>query len=211
MKTLKRWTASIATSFDWVISQVENHEALVNGAMREMQQAAAKAKGQLARVRRDGSAMRERLTELQKAQKLWEERAISIHESDRDKALECIRRKKRAETEITALERHIEEHGRIEKQLAQDMEAIHSRIAELKRKKNAFAARQYRAEAMQAGPSEDIGLITEIDEIFDRWDSKLAQCEPYESGADSFEEEFVQEEEQQDLQAELEELLGSNS
>lgn len=211
MKALKRWTTSIASSFDWVISQVENHETLVGSAIREMQHASAKAKMQLSRVRRDGSAMRDRLAELKEAESLWEERALSIHTDDQQKALECIRRKKRACREINAIETHIKEHSKLEKQLSSDLETIHSRISELKRKKNAFAARQYRAEAAQAGQREDIGLITEIDEIFDRWEGRLAQCESFETLPDSFEDDFIQEEEEQELKAELEALVNQLS
>ncbi len=207
MKALKRWTTSISSSFDWVISQVENHETLVGSAIREMQHASAKAKMQLNRVKKDGSAMRERLAELKEAEKLWQDRALSVHTSDPQKALECIRRKKRSEREIKAIEGHIKEHRKLEKQLSGDLETIHSRISELKRKKNAFAARQYRAEAAQAGQREDIGLITEIDEIFDRWEGRLAQCEAFESVPDGFEDDFLQEEEDQQLEAELEALI----
>lgn len=43
MNVFKRWTTSIASSFDYVINQVENHDALVTAAIREMQSSGAKA------------------------------------------------------------------------------------------------------------------------------------------------------------------------
>lgn len=209
MKTIKRWTSTISSSFDWLISQVENHEALVTTAIREMQQAATNANIQLAKVRRDGAVMRERLEQLKLADKQWEERAAAIFDEDSEKALECMRRKKRVCNEIQQLEAGIREHSALESQLSKDLHTIQTRIAELKRKKNALAAREYRAQAVHAGACEDIGIITELDDIFNRWESRISAFEMYQSPIDTFEEEFSREEEEQELQAELARVIAN--
>ena len=57
MKTLKRLSTTVVSSFDWMISQVENHESLVNAAISEIQEAGARATVQLKKVKHDGAAM----------------------------------------------------------------------------------------------------------------------------------------------------------
>lgn len=203
MKALKRWTTTVSSSFDWVISQVENHEALVSTAIREMQQASRKATVQLARVKQDGQAMRERVIKLNAAIVQWEQRAIATRETDPERAIECLKRKKRAEKELETLQVHIAEHAKLQTQLHQDLQTIGTKIDDLKRKKHAFAARQYRAQAAAAAQSEDIGIIGEIDDIFDRWDSKIVECETFEVRADDLEEDFIRSEEREELELEL--------
>lgn len=207
MRLIKRWTTSVAASFDSLISQVENHEALVTSAIREMQEAGAKAKVQLQRVRRDGERMQKRLGELREKSELWAERAVRVHETDKQGALECLRRRKAVHREIEYLERQVAEHVRLEKQLTADLGKIGERLDELQRKKNALSARQYRSEALQAGQVDDLGLIAEIDDIFDRWEVKVCQAESFSESSDRFEADFESTEEGKVLEQELLELV----
>lgn len=208
MNFVKRWTASIASSFDWVISQVENHEALVSAAIREMQTAGAKAKVQLDRVRRDGDRMTQRIGELQELETVWAERAVRVAPEDKDRALECLRRRREAQRELQAVEQQQAEHRRVQEQLTNDLKLIEERINELRRKKNTLSARQYRAEAMKAGQLSELGIIGEIDEIFDRWEMKLGVYESFSDKEDRFAEEFATVENRVQLEAELEQLVA---
>ncbi|MCB0336427.1 MAG: PspA/IM30 family protein [Bdellovibrionales bacterium] len=204
MNMFKRWTTSVCASFDWMVSQVENHEALVASALREMQQAGAKARAQLKQVQRDGQTMRKRLLELEELEAAWKERALRSRESDNDAAIECLRRRKLVKREHASLSEQIEAHKRFEKQLTMDLKTIEERVAELKRRKNTLTARQYRNDAMQAGSAEEIGLIAEIDEIFERWEIKLDEKESLTvSSFDVFETDFIDAEEEDALRAEL--------
>lgn len=211
MNFMKRWTASIATSFDWVISQVENHEALVSAALREMQSAGAKARVQLERVRRDGGRMDQRARELQEMQAIWNERAVRVAQEDRDRALECIRRRRELERELRTVEEQRREHARVQEQLGSDLKLIDERIGELKRKKNTLSARQYRAEALKAGQLSELGIIGEIDEIFDRWEMKIGVYESSTGNDDNFSEQFVSEESRIQLEAELDQLVAGTT
>ena len=207
MSLFKRCTASITASFDRVISQVENHEAVVESAIREMQQAGAKARARLKRVRRDGELMRKRISDLEEMERVWEERAVRIHEEDEARALECVRRKNQVSRELKSLREQEREHGHLLKQLQSDLGTMDQRLDSLKRKKHALSARQYRAEALQLGQVDQLGVIAEVDEIFERWETRIDECEAYGPDGDYFEEEFASEEEDEDLKASLEELL----
>lgn len=210
MKAIKRWTTTLSSSFDWVISQVENHEALVSTAIREMQIAAGNAQVQLARVKKDGISMRERSGHLRLTILQWEERALASQIESEEKALECIRRKRRCERELQQLELSVTQHAKLEVQLSQDLQTIRNRIDELKRKKNELAAREYRAQAARAGASDDLGIINELDDIFDRWESRVTAVETYSVPLDSLEEEFIIEEEERELRDELTQLRSKS-
>lgn len=210
MRAIRRWATSIAASFDYVITQVENHEAIVTSAIKDMQQAGNKARAQLARVKRDGENMRKRIADLRELERVWKERALRVHESDEAKALECLRRRKQVSRELEALETQEQEHSRLANQLNSDLKIIDERIAELKRKKNALTARQYRAEAMRIGQIDDLGLVAEIDDIFDRWELKIDEATGFQESMDDLETDFISEEEEIELRSELSELVASD-
>ena len=91
MSLLKRLSATIVSRVDQMVSQIENHDAVVEAAIRESRQAAAKARVRLSRVRGDGEKLQKRIAELRASQTQWTERARSVAADDRDRALECMR------------------------------------------------------------------------------------------------------------------------
>ncbi|MCB0345988.1 MAG: PspA/IM30 family protein [Bdellovibrionales bacterium] len=208
MRAIRRWATSIAASFDYVITQVENHEAIVTSAIKDMQSAGNKARGQLSRVRRDGENMRKRIDDLKELERVWQERAVRVHDKDEAKALECLRRRKQINRELEALETQEKEHTRLANQLSSDLKVIDERVAELKRKKNALSARQYRAEAMRIGQIDDLGLVAEIDDIFERWELKIDEATGFQDSLDDLETDFISEEEEAELRSELDELIA---
>lgn len=203
MNTVRRLTRTITSSFDWVISQVENHDAVVESLIRDMQQSAVKVRLQLKRVQRDGSELSRKQEEALRQMELWRSRAINLKHEDETKALECLKRHKQSEKEALYFEKELRLHEEFEIKLRKDVEEIDSKIDELKRKKNSMKARAYRSEAFKY--SEDTGheLVAEIDDVFDRWEVKIAD---FVDSKDIFEEEFVKEEELEELKAQLAEL-----
>lgn len=212
MNTLKRWTSGVISSVDWMITQVENHEALVNSAIEDMQRSGSKARVQLNRVVGDGKKMRNRLEELKTKETLWKERALKTASADEARALECLKRHKRTQREIKTLQDQIAEHSRVEKQLISDLGTIEERLGRLKTQRNLLKTRQSRAEALRAFQSEDSHLISEIGDIFERWEAKVGEYELQGSCglkvSDELEGEFVSEEETQELRESLKSLLN---
>jgi len=215
MGTLRRFTSSIAAHFNWMISQIENHEALVNSAIRDVQESAGRAKVQLKRVVVDGQKMRQRLVELQESVGLWEERAKKSASIDEKKAMECLRRKKKALRQISDLEEQEREHARIQKQLESDLVLLDERLKQLKQQRNLLQTRESRAKALGSLQQENASLIGEIDDIFDRWEAKVNEYEIRGECAiaseDDLGEEFSSEEEEAELKIELAKLTGSDS
>ena len=54
MSLIRRISASITSSVDRAVSRVENHDAVINAALRDTQQAAARSRVRLERVRKEG-------------------------------------------------------------------------------------------------------------------------------------------------------------
>ena len=211
MKAIRRLTTSIITSFESMISQVENHEALVESAIREVQETAARAQGQLGRVRRDGQAMQKRLGEITLQIQMWSDRAAKAGALDREKALECLRRRKRLEIEQKDLTTQAEQHKKLEKQLDEDLRTIDEKLGKLKVQRNMLRTRQTRAEALGTLRTDDSRLISELDDIFDRWEVKVSEYEYLAHCAgkqtDELEQEFSRSETDTELSHELDELM----
>src|SRR3954469_3480632 len=133
MARFKRWTHGVVASIDSLIVQVENHEAQVSSALRELEQGVARSKVQLMRVERDGSALKQALAEEHEAANRWRDRAVREEQDER--ALECLRRHKRSERRVRELTENQSEHARIEQQLKRDIQTLEQRLFELRQQR----------------------------------------------------------------------------
>jgi len=155
--------------------------------------------------------MRKRIEDLKTSQSQWAERAVKTASLDEKRAIECLRRKLKLEKQIAELETQEREHSRIEKQLSHDLGLIDERLSQLKQQRNLMRTRQSRAEAVKALHGNDSGMLCEINEIFDRWESRVAECESYgefqTTSLDELETDFASQEEEEQLKHALHELL----
>jgi phage shock protein A len=214
MKLMQRWKSTVVSSFEHVLSQVENHEAVVAAAIRDAREAAAGARVKLNRLRRDGERLRTRIAERQATAATWAARAVQVHASEPAKALECMRRRQQALAEAGQLEQELAAHREIEDRLTRDLSGLEARIADLGRRRHSFAAREFRAKAIAAGETAAAaGEADAVEEVFDRWELKLARTEPMgpDEGTDPLESAFVAEEERASLEAELAALLRQSA
>ncbi|MBX7137560.1 MAG: PspA/IM30 family protein [Oligoflexia bacterium] len=194
MKRLRRVTAIIANGFDWMVSQIENHEALIDSTIAEIQEVGSRAAAQLKRVKQDGATLRHRLEELRKNAELWTERALAVAALDEQRALECLKRKKRTQREISELEQRERSHSQIDKQLTADLDIIEERMEALRQQRKLLGSRQSRAEALRSFQEGERRLFGEMDEILTRWKSKVTDYEMqagyWNSPQDGLEEQF---------------------
>ncbi|MEN8185279.1 MAG: PspA/IM30 family protein [Myxococcota bacterium] len=212
MNRLRLWTSSLLSRVDWMVTQVENHEALAESTIRDVRQAGARAQVQLGRVRRDGERLRARLAEEVEAERRWRERAERSAREDEARALECLRRSRTAGRRAGELERRVDEHDRVERQLIHDVGAVQERLSRLEERRNLLRTRQSRAEALS---SVRCDRAVEAGALFDRWETRVVEREfegecasdPASAGEDEFETEFDEAEETEALREELAELL----
>jgi phage shock protein A len=208
MARFKRWTHGFVASIDSMIVQVENHEALATSALRELEQGVARSKVQLMRVERDGRALKQALVEEREASLRWRERAR--REENQARALECLRRHKRSEARVAELTYNQAEHERIEQQLKRDVQTLERRLLDLRQQRNTMRTRQSRAEAFSVAQGTDALDAGEIGQIFERWETRVAETEVASgcliASVDGLDQEFLDEEEAASLKLELEAL-----
>lgn len=209
-KWFHRYRISLSSRVERVLDQVENHEAVVNAAVKEAREHAARARVKLNRVRRDGEALRERAARLTADAEQWQQRALLCAEKDRERARECLRRRSAAQAEHDRLQREATAHERLEKQLTSDLQRVEERVRELQRRRHTMAAREQRAEAAALTTEGEIGLLDDIEDVFERWEGKLAETEiRADLDHDDFEDAFAHAENNAALDAELDELIAS--
>lgn len=211
MRRFRLWTSAIGSRIDWMVRQVENHEAMADSAIRDMQRSAAQAKVRLQRVRQDGERMRRRVAELGEAELAWRSRAAGLAVGDEARAIECLRRAKRSARVAEQLRSELEEHARAERQLTTDIAKVEQRLAQLQQQRNLLRTRESRAEALAAAAGTE--TCSEVDDIVERWETKIVEAELRQgclpsASEDSFEEEFVRYEDEEELRAELAELTS---
>jgi phage shock protein A len=215
MSIFKRLTATFSSRVDQMVSQIENHDAVVEVAIRESRQATAKAKVRLTRVRRDGEQLREKIAQLNKEEKLWTNRAREVAQQDEDKALECLRRRKLCQQQLAQLDKAILRHEELEQRLVQDIKAAEHKLAEMNQQRNLMRTRQSAAEALNSISGMDESVALDVADAFERWEVKVTEAE-LEVGAggamddsyDLLERKFLDGEEKAGLQAELQQLLA---
>jgi phage shock protein A len=213
MSLIRRISATISSSVDRAVSKVENHDAIVNAALRDTQQAAARSRVRLERVRKDGHALKNRYQALQLAESRWTERAKSIAAEDEAKALECLRRRRECVTQLGHLEDSIEKHEELESRIAEQVKKIEARIGEVAHQRNMMRSRQSVVEAMRAINNIEGVSYGDVEDTFDRWEINLGETEILlgtNPSTDPLDSAFLAEEDAADLRAELDELISTD-
>ncbi len=213
MSFIRRISASIASSVDRAVTKVENHDAIINAALRDTQQAAARSRVRLERVRKDGRHLKTRHANLEQAIVRWTERARTIAATDEAKALECLRRRKDCEMQLRNLDDSLEKHEELEARITEQVKKIETRIGEIAQQRNMMRSRQSVAEAMRTINNIEGVSYGEVEDTFDRWEINLGETEVLMgamSDADPLESEFLAAEDTAELRAELEDLLQSD-
>ena len=210
MSLIRRISTSITSTVDRAVSKVENHDAIINAALRDTQQAAARSRVRLERVRKDGHGLRTKRGNLEVAVKRWTERAKTVAADDEAKALECLRRKKECELQLRNLAESIAKHDELEARIAEQVKKIDARISEVSQQRNMMRSRQSVADAMRTIHDVEGVSYGDIEDTFDRWEINLGEAEILTgsvSDSDALETAFIAEEEAEELRAELSILL----
>jgi phage shock protein A len=212
MNMFKRLISSIQGQFDSIVSKIENHDAIVEAAIREVETAAAKARVSLKRVQRDSTDMQNRSCQIEKDIEQWKHRAKELADNDEAKALECIRRAKHAQRELKIAHEQLSAQQLLEAQLNSDILKIQDKLRDLKVQRNILKTREHRAQALHTIGYDESSRLLELRDIIDRWEAKITA---HEIGADiscgsqdSFVDEFVSNEEEKQLKVMLQELLN---
>ncbi|OVE74279.1 hypothetical protein BVX93_00270 [bacterium B13(2017)] len=211
MKVLKNIAVSLSAQFEKLANQFENHEAIASSIIKEVEQIAAKSKVQLNQVRASKKTLNYDLEKTIQDENRWIERAKKVHEIDEKRAIECIKRVKTLRENKKDIEKQIKEANTLEKNLVENVEKIITKLRQLKQQKNTLVSRQNCAEAIGIFHNCNIDFGFEIENLFTRWETKVTEWEiqsgntTYES--DDIEEEFIKEEEREELKSLLDEIV----
>ena len=218
MKFIRNITSTLSASVEHAVTHLENHDAVVQAALRDTRRTAAKAKVSLARVKRDGVALRAKLKTLQNYESTWEERAARVAHQDEPKALECLRRRNQCRVRVTATEQALRDHEARETELTQAVTRIEQRLSDIETERNLLRTRQSTAETQRRVGEFAASSDHQLDDVLERWEARILETEYALPGhvasdqdiADSLDNEFKQDEDIEVLRTDLDELLAKN-
>jgi phage shock protein A len=211
MNVFKRLTIQVRSSVEELLNSIENHEAVSEAAIREYQQNYAKAKVRLDRLVASQRTAEKRLESTEKEVVSWKTRATKLASEDRTKAMECLKRMKAAEAQLTEQKTDQEALEASVFKLRQTLESMRRKIDEAKRKRDQLVIRDSSSKAVALAEKTQLP-DTGCDGIFERWEEKVicrevAQGEELET-VDSLEHELIAQEEDEALSAELDALIN---
>lgn len=177
MSLIKRISTSVYARVDRMVNGLENHDALVEAALRETRARVAAGKVRLERVRRDGAALSAKIEHLRQSERKWTERARQLADGDEATALECLRRRKRCEDERVQLQAEHAEHAERLVELEAGVRAAEEALGQRTQRYNLMRGRESAAEARQSlgRLSEDAAL--DVERIFERWETRVLESE----------------------------------
>ncbi len=215
MNIFKRIVTTVHSGVDRTVASMENHEAIVDAALKESREALMRAKIRLTRLEKDGKKQQDRSTELASEIELWADRARSSAEHDRQKAIACLQRKQQREKELLKAREQLAEHERIVKRVRGSIEESANRVEALQHQRNHMRSREAAAQAGSIVHNLDGRMGDDVENAIERWEVKVGQSEIMNDSYlaahtpdDDLATEFNTAEENLRLEAELDELLN---
>jgi phage shock protein A len=217
MNLFTRITATLSGKVDDLVSHVENHDAIVEVALKDTRAALAKARVRLARVQKDGEALHHRLSEAQRMESVWTERAKATAAADEKKALECVGRRNQCREQATQTAEALARHEELERTIGSSVERMEQRLSELSQQRNMLRSRHSAADALRVINRIEGSSAHGIEDTFDRWEMLITETE-YSNGnlpyTDTLDADFRSVEDASALRADLAALLtddGANN
>lgn len=206
----KRTFTSLYSKIDQMVGEIENHDALIQAAIAEQKGKIASAKIQLRRLQENSQRTQEQIAQLSSNEKQWTQRAAKEASGNEEQALACLQRRQKIRQQIDKL-RHIQrEYEHSATSVKSNITQCEDDLARMVQKHQILRARQSTAEAMQIIDSGPENQQRNLESSFDRWEVKISQGEvstEYYNEVDILEQDYLSEENEQDLRAQLADLL----
>ena len=107
MSFFKRVKATVTANIDEAISRIENHDSVIEVALEETRDAAARLKVQTARVRGETTRLRREIERQEQDEVRWTERAKRVAKEDEERALTCLKRRDECRAQIRILSQQL--------------------------------------------------------------------------------------------------------
>lgn len=211
MNNIKKIFISIKSQIDSIADDFENHEALAEAALSDLQQLATTTRQHGFRINKMVMLYKNQLSELEKEAVLWSERALKIRDQDEQKALQCVKRLRTVKKQIDLISKQLQEAETQEANIKTDQNAIQEQLLQLKTKKEMLAARQNRSQMQKTLQGFNASSI-DVQGVFDRWEGTVVGDEYMPSQEeDALLSSFEQEEDELELKLMLDELNNSQA
>lgn len=186
MSRIKRTLTSLFFKVDQVVGEIENHDALIQAAIREQQGKLAAARFECNRIAKRSKQLDDEIQALEKKKAQWEQRAIneSLEASSdnstlnkRERALACIQQAEGLSEQISRRKEMASQYRAAAEKMMTEIKNGAEDLEELKQKHQFMKARQVTADAL--GRFGDIGSsrLESMETSFDRWEVKIGQTE----------------------------------
>lgn len=211
MSILKRLSTTLISRIDRVVTEIENHDAVIQAALNEMNSKMAKAKIALNQACRERDRIKTELETQQSNVHRWQERAIICAKTDESKALECLRRSHKSRDRAAGLQKSLNEYARSIEKMTGNIQSSAQRLNEMKQRLTLMRAKQAtnKTDATIHSTCGDAESI--VEDTFNRWEMHLNHDDiPFDcttDDVDELEHEFITQEQQNDLRNELTALL----
>lgn len=211
MGIINRITTTLTASVDKAVSQVENHDAVIEVSIKDCRAALAKAQVRYSRVKKDREKLQTKLKELQEMELTWENRAKSVAAEDEKTALDCLHRKNVCKQRISTTQQSLVQHEELEQKVSASITKIEQRLSKITQQRNMMRSRHSAADALRTINSIEGSTGTDVDDTFERWEMLISEAE-YEVGQelepiDQLDKTFCEKEDEAALRAELAELM----
>lgn len=215
MNTFKRLIYTFKASVGQVVDDFENHQAVAEAAIQELEQLYAQTRVQHQRVARQANTLRENIEQAQREAEAWGERAAACRNEDEAKALECLRRRRTVRQRSESLEAQERETLKLKDKIAGDLQQLLAKLDELKRRKELLTSRQSQSAALSLVQGFGWDSASSVEALLDRWESRIEGARPLadDDGCDSrddFASRFEKAELEAALKAELDALAGNS-
>jgi phage shock protein A len=206
MYPFKKILISLKAQINNVVDDFENHEALAALAIEEIEKIGRNSRIQLNRIRNRISELENKISALKLDAEKWSERAVKLEATDRESALNCVKRLKEAQKQIEILSLQQQKTIAQETKISADLVQISEQIGALRTRREDLISRQNLAKAKGKAATDGPGPARDANAIFERWESRVVGDEfeiPCEAPNDPFAERFETEEQDADLNATL--------
>jgi len=217
MNLFARITASLGATADNAVSRFENHDAIAQSALNHARQALVKARVHHTRVTRDGDELRARAVELTKEETLWTDRAREIASENEQKALDCLRHRRRCRELLSQTQDRLTRHEQLESDVFARLQEIEQRLEQINKQRNQMRSRESVAKALDVMGRVEADGLDSVEAVFDRWEISIGETEirgeVYESfvnAKDPLQREYETKEKNSELESELKALLADS-
>lgn len=213
MGIINRITTTLTASVDKAVSQVENHDAVIDVSIKDCRTALSKAQVRYSRVKKDRQNLQSKLKEFEEMEITWENRAKSVAAEDEKMALDCLHRKNICKQRIANTQQSLSQHEELEQKVSASITKIEQRLSKITQQRNMMRSRHSAADALRTINSIEGSSRGDVDDTFERWEMVISEAE-YEVGqeiesVDLLDKSFCEKEDEDDLRAELAALMSN--